>query len=148
MHNRPCTFAEQNSVRSNGTKTREKELNMTKTRIALSTLAIAAFVSNPVLAQFAYVANGVSGNVSGYRINPTTGALTAIAGSPFRAGLGPVSVAVDPNSKFAYVANLSSNTVSGYTINATTGALIDIAGSPFPVPAGSSAPSSVAVDPN
>ena len=44
--------------------------------------------------RFAYVANGISNNVSGYTINPSTGALTAIAGSPFAAGLGPVSVAI------------------------------------------------------
>ena len=96
--------------------------------------------------KFAYVANPGSNNVSGYTINATTGALTAIAGSPFPAGASPFSVAVDPTGKFAYVANESSqsNNVSGYTINATTGALTAIAGSPFPAGAG---PVSVAVDP-
>ena len=33
-------------------------------------------------------------NVSGYTIDPSTGALTAIAGSPFAAGVGPFSVAI------------------------------------------------------
>jgi 6-phosphogluconolactonase len=103
---------------------------MTNTRTALATLAIAVALTNPLLAQFAYVANATSNNVSGYTINATTGALTAIAGSPFPAGSFPFSVAVDPTGKFAYVANSSSNNVSGYTINATTGALTAIAGSP------------------
>jgi DNA-binding beta-propeller fold protein YncE len=87
-----------------------------------------------------------SNDVSGYTINATTGALTAIVGSPFPAGSAPFSVAVDPTGKFAYVANadFNSNNVSGYTINATTGALTAIAGSPFPA---GSFPVSVAVDP-
>jgi hypothetical protein len=81
--------------------------------------------------KFAYVANLFSNNVSGYTINATTGALTAISGSPFAAGVFPDSVAVDPTGKFAYVGNAVSNNVSGYTINATTGALTAISGSPF-----------------
>ena len=49
---------------------------------------------------FAYVANRGDNNVSGYRINRTTGALTPIAGSPFAAGDGPYSVAVTPSPRF------------------------------------------------
>ena len=50
---------------------------------------------------FAYVTNenpynNVSGNVSAYAINASTGALTAVAGSPFAAGSDPVGVAVGP----------------------------------------------------
>ena len=74
---------------------------MTNTRTAIATLAIAVSLTNPLLAQFAYVANQNSSNVSGYTINATTGALTAIAGSPFPAGALPGSVAVDPTGKFA-----------------------------------------------
>jgi hypothetical protein len=55
----------------------------------------------PLRAQFAYVANLRSGNVSGYTIDPSTGALTAIAGSPFPAGVAPVSVAITPLVPFA-----------------------------------------------
>jgi DNA-binding beta-propeller fold protein YncE len=84
--------------------------------------------------KFAYVSFG---NISGYTINATTGALTPIPGSPFPAGGGPASqgigqVAVDPTGRFAYVANESDKGVWGYTINATTGALTAIPGSPFP----------------
>ena len=75
---------------------------------------------------FAYVANIASNTVSGYTINPTTGALTAI--DSFTAGTNPVSITVDPTGKFAYVANSGSNNVSGYTINPTTGALTSISG--------------------
>ena len=86
-------------------------------------------------AKFAYVANyfnGAGGNsVSAYAINPTTGALTAVTGSPFAAGTNPRSVTVDPTGRFAYAANQNSNNVSAYTINGTTGALTPITGSPF-----------------
>ncbi len=67
--------------------------------------------------KFAYVANSGSSNVSAYTINATTGALTAVPGSPFAAGTTPVSVTVDPSGKFAYVANSGSDTVSAYTID-------------------------------
>jgi hypothetical protein len=36
--------------------------------------------------EFAYVANESSNNVSAYTINPTSGALTPVTGSPFGAG--------------------------------------------------------------
>src|SRR6266487_2374302 len=80
------------------------------------------------VAKFAYVANFGSDNVSAYTINTNTGALAAIAGSPFAAGANPVSVSVDPFGRFAYVANEGTNNVSAYTINTSTGALAAIAG--------------------
>jgi hypothetical protein len=45
--------------------------------------------------RFAYVANHGSNNISAYSVDATTGALTAIAGSPFAAGNLPVTIAVD-----------------------------------------------------
>jgi YVTN family beta-propeller protein len=81
--------------------------------------------------KIAYVANtggvfnSVSGSVSTYTINATTGALTSIDAA-VAAGSGPRSVTVDPSGKFAYVANSGSNDISAYTINATTGALTSI----------------------
>jgi 6-phosphogluconolactonase (cycloisomerase 2 family) len=42
--------------------------------------------------KFAYAANYGSANVSAYAINGTTGALTAVAGSPFVAGIFPTSI--------------------------------------------------------
>jgi 6-phosphogluconolactonase (cycloisomerase 2 family) len=81
--------------------------------------------------RFAYVTNNISADVSAYAINATTGALTAIAGSPIAAGTNPRSLTVDPSGKFAFVANRGTNNVSVYTIDAATGALTAIAGSPF-----------------
>ena len=113
-------------------------------------IAVSLFAS-PLRAQFVYVANfgspitGISpSNVSGYTINPSTGALTTIVGSPFTTGGDPRSMAVDPSGKFAYVADFMGN-VLGYTINPSTGALTAIAGSPFAAGIGAI---SVAVDPS
>jgi 6-phosphogluconolactonase (cycloisomerase 2 family) len=102
-------------------------------RAALA-IAVSLFAS-PLRAQFVYVTNEGDSTVSGYTIDPSTGALTSIAGSPFAADAGPFSgpsaMAVDPSGKFAYVANTHLGTVSGYTIDSSTGALTSIAGSPF-----------------
>lgn len=84
-------------------------------------------------------------SVSGFTIDPTTGALTPITGSPFPTGSGAAYVAVHPNGKFAYVTNIFANAVSGYTIDSTSGALTPITGSPFPT---GSQPYGVVVDPS
>ena len=82
-------------------------------------------------ARFAFVANSGSNNISAYLIDNTSGALTAVAGSPFATGANPSAVTVDPNGQFAYVANAGSSNVSAYTINTATGALTAVVGSPF-----------------
>jgi DNA-binding beta-propeller fold protein YncE len=47
----------------------------------------------------------VSRDVSAYVIDPQSGALTPVAGSPFAAGASPTGVAITPDGKFAYVTN-------------------------------------------
>ena len=98
---------------------------------APGSLSVAA---DPV-SNFVYVANlGVpisNGNVSGYRFDAVTGVLTPVNGSPFSAGVGPVSVAIDPKGKFVYVGNEISGDIAAYTIDSTTGTLTSIPGSPF-----------------
>jgi probable HAF family extracellular repeat protein len=79
--------------------------------------------------QFVYVTNKASDNVSGYTINSTTGALTAMG--LFAAGTSPISVAVDPNDRFVYVANQGSDNISGFSINLPTGGLVALATSPY-----------------
>ena len=93
---------------------------------------------------FAYVANFNSNNVSAYTINPATGALIGVAGSPFTAGWDPAWMTVDPTGKFVYVANAADDNVWAYTTNSGTGALTAVAGSPF---SAGLAPRGVTVDP-
>jgi 6-phosphogluconolactonase (cycloisomerase 2 family) len=77
-----------------------------------------------------------SKSVSAYAINTSTGALTALSGSPFAAGTEPEAIAVDPTGKFLYVANHIGNNLSAYMINPSSGILSTVGGSP--VAAGSS----------
>jgi 6-phosphogluconolactonase len=101
-------------------------------------------------AEFAYVADLASYNVSAYAI-ASNGALTQVKGSPFAAGYDPSGVAIGPMGKFAYVSNggpLSGRypgNVSAYSINARSGALTQVKGSPFAAEYGTSG---VAVNPS
>jgi 6-phosphogluconolactonase (cycloisomerase 2 family) len=80
---------------------------------------------------FAYVANsGGDNNISAYSINPSTGVLTEIKGSPFPTNISPAGMIIHPNNKFIYVLNYESDSISVYTINASTGVLSQIKGSP------------------
>ena len=76
---------------------------------------------------FVYVVNQQSSNVSAFSIDPTTGALTALTGSPFGSlldfGLAPNSIAVDPTGQFAYVVDEDESAVSGFRIDPATGNL-------------------------
>jgi 6-phosphogluconolactonase (cycloisomerase 2 family) len=81
---------------------------------------------------FLYVAN--ASTLSGFAIcnqvvtncsDPTSpdGTLTPIAGSPFPAGLAPVSIVPAPSGKFLFVVDRLSNQVSQYKIATGTGVL-------------------------
>jgi DNA-binding beta-propeller fold protein YncE len=85
-----------------------------------------------------------TGTVSGYAVDPTTGALTPVPGSPFAAGSGPHSLAPDHSGKFLFIANRLSNNISAYSVDATTGALTPVPGSPF---AAGTDPYAMAADP-
>jgi 6-phosphogluconolactonase len=81
---------------------------------------------------FLYVAN--SSTLSGFAIcnqvvtscnDPTApdGTLTALTGSPFSSGLGPVSIVAAPSGKFLFVVDRLSNQVSEYKVATGTGVL-------------------------
>jgi 6-phosphogluconolactonase len=82
----------------------------------------------------AYVANSDSSDISGYAIDPFSGRLLPLNGSPFAEVQSPNSLAVDPFGKFLYTTN-NSNTVSAYAINARSGALQAVSGGLY-VPGG------------
>jgi 6-phosphogluconolactonase len=79
------------------------------------------------------------GNISAFNIDPTTGALSKMAGSPFTAanGIGPTAITLDPTGKFVYAFTpQSSNSVWCFSITADTGQLVAVLNSPFGVNAG------------
>jgi 6-phosphogluconolactonase len=110
--------------------------------VDITNIAVTCTTNPP---RFAYVANLGSNNVSAYSVDASTGALRAIAGSPFAAGTVPVAVAVDQTGHFAYVVNQTDATISAFTIDRTSGALTPVSGSPF---ATGTSPTSVAIDPS
>ncbi len=83
---------------------------------------------------YAYIASSAGAEVYGYSIDPTTGALTALAGSPFSTGSGsrPQFITLDPSGKFGYTANEGADNLSGFAIDPTTGVLTAVPNSPFP----------------
>jgi 6-phosphogluconolactonase (cycloisomerase 2 family) len=76
--------------------------------------------------KFLYVSCDTSNNVYAFQIGKT-GALTAVAGSPFgSAGDGPGGISLSPSGKFAYVPSYTLGSVWGFTISAKTGALTPV----------------------
>ena len=105
--------------------------------------AIAVFLFGafraPVVAQsasptylFLLEGKGVpAGTIHAFSVNPSTGALSEVPGSPFSAGLGPAQIIVDPTNRFLYVTNQNSNDITAFSIVAGSGALTLLPGSPF-----------------
>jgi hypothetical protein len=89
-------------------------------------------ITTAIVKDFLYVANGGSNNVSAFSINPATGFLTPVAGSPFATGgsanLGGIALATTPDDNFLIAANARFLTV--YSI-AANGALSPVPASPF-----------------
>jgi 6-phosphogluconolactonase (cycloisomerase 2 family) len=96
---------------------------------------------------FLYVANpgapnplqSNTGNISGFNINPDTGELTAVVGSPFSAtvGNGPRALTVDPSGRFVYATTTGSSfSIWCFQIDSTNGQLAPVPNSPFSLTAG------------
>ncbi|HKM49056.1 MAG TPA: beta-propeller fold lactonase family protein [Terriglobales bacterium] len=100
--------------------------------------------------RFLYVANpsapnpslNTTGNISGFNIDPNTGALTPMLGSPFNSGLStvnsaPTALTLDPFGRFLYAtAAGSSDSIWCFTITSTNGQLVPVTDSPFSLAAG------------
>jgi YVTN family beta-propeller protein len=97
--------------------------------------------------RFLYVANAAAtnssvpsqGNISGFNIDPNTGALTPILGSPFTSinGSLPTALTVDPSGRFVYaITSESSFSIWCFAITPTNGQLTAVTNSPFSLTAG------------
>ncbi|MGH9678646.1 MAG: lactonase family protein, partial [Candidatus Acidiferrales bacterium] len=89
---------------------------------------------------YIYVPNGSTsggvGIISAFKVDPTTGALTPVPGSPFQAGSFVSALVADPAGRFVYVSGNQSY-VSGlwvFSVDPVTGSLTPVYGSPFPGP--------------
>ena len=88
------------------------------------------------VAEFLYTANfnGSSSTISGFSVDPNTGALTALSGSPFSVSVSN-SITTDQTGSYLYVTTAAG--VVGYGIDVNTGSLSALAG--FPVASGTNA---------
>ena len=97
-----------------------------------------------VIPHYAYVASQTDNKVYAYKVDTSTGALTANGDVDVSPAVSPIQTAFDPFYRFAYVANSGSHNVSVYTLDTATGALTQV-GTPVPTALN---PISVAADPS
>jgi 6-phosphogluconolactonase (cycloisomerase 2 family) len=112
----------------------------------LTAIAGSPFAASPSGEQFAvpfdriaisqddrFLYAGTSAGIFGYSIDATSGALTAISGSPFGASAGMAAALLAPSIGFLYetLTSGTSSAIYGYSIDSGTGALTALAGSPF-----------------
>jgi 6-phosphogluconolactonase len=87
--------------------------------------------------EFAVVNVGSDGGLAAYTIEATSGALTAVPGSPFGVGWVPNSVSIDASGRFLIVSmfprlgGAPGNCLAVLSIDPDTGALTSVPGSPF-----------------
>ena len=96
--------------------------------------------------RFLYVANtgaNLVSTISAFTVDPTSGALSQVPGSPFPAGTDADALAMGASGAFLYVANAATNQVISFAV-ASTGALTRLPGA---VPTGTS-PGALTVDPS
>ncbi|MGC2322457.1 MAG: beta-propeller fold lactonase family protein [Terriglobales bacterium] len=100
--------------------------------------------------KFLYVANtGISASsVSGFKIDPASGALTPTTPATFNTtgGIQPLGIAVDPSSTHVYTANVGS--ISAFNVDSATGALSDVPGTPVFAPAAGAILNDLKISPN
>jgi 6-phosphogluconolactonase (cycloisomerase 2 family) len=90
-------------------------------------------------------------DISGFAVDPATGVLTPLAGSPFSGqafggGGGVESLAINPAGTFLYASGFFPG-ITGYAVDTASGELTELSGSPF-IPAGTFFNSTLAVHPS
>ncbi len=96
---------------------------------------------------YLYVSNMNGNSISAYSVNAVTGALTALAGSPYAvSGVNPVPTQIVRAGNYLYVTESGADSVDVFSIAAGTGELKEgVAGSPFATDTG---PYGITVDPS
>lgn len=83
---------------------------------------------------FLYVTDPATKTISGYVVNPGTGSLSPISGSPFSSqGIAVFDAAMDPAGNYLYVSDWHKGLIAAFAIS-NSGALVPIAGSPLVTP--------------
>ncbi|MDR3673713.1 MAG: beta-propeller fold lactonase family protein [Holophaga sp.] len=102
-------------------------LSVDGTPVATATVTVLTYTP-----KFVYVSNSNDETISGFSLDASSGALTALSGSPFRSPDSKYmdQIATSPDSKFLFAAG-QSGTVYAFSIDSTSGALTSVSGSPF-----------------
>jgi 6-phosphogluconolactonase len=83
-----------------------------------------------------YVSDFLNDAVDGFSINPSSGGLTPVTGSPFPEGGTPPGGGglsnIPPGNSYLYATDLNAGAVDGFTFDSTSGKLTPVPGSPFP----------------
>ena len=84
--------------------------------------------------QYIYVSNYSSGTVSGFQINATNGAPSALANAGSgQVDPGPAAIIVEPSiGRYIYTADFLGNSIYGLTLDPNTGGTGQVQNSPFP----------------
>jgi 6-phosphogluconolactonase len=80
---------------------------------------------------FLYASNLATKTISAFVVDPASGVLTPVSGSPFLAPTGDTSIAVRRDFKFLYAADFGLNQISAFSVN-VDGSLSPLLGTPFP----------------
>jgi len=112
-------------------------LGLLKPPLVYSPVVSAAPASWTVGGQpFTYVMNEDSTatcNLSGFSIDPASGSLTQVSGSPLGFGVGPAPGG-SPNGRFVYVGEVTASAaaaIAAFAVDPATGTLTPVSGSPF-----------------
>jgi 6-phosphogluconolactonase (cycloisomerase 2 family) len=103
------------------------------TAFAQTFTATASSASQLPKPKFLYTTDYKGGKVNGYRVNPSTGALTPTGQIPQWAHWGPTRVASDTGGYRLYVINQGSTDINAYFIYRNNGYIYGVPGSPFPI---------------
>jgi 6-phosphogluconolactonase (cycloisomerase 2 family) len=96
-------------------------LNSAPSPVAMDPLGQYLYVVTPYL-------GGSAAQAYGFSIDATTGALTAIPGTPFQLTYNTGTVSFDPSGKFVYMANGGGSTIDVYSMDRATGKLTAVSG--------------------
>jgi 6-phosphogluconolactonase (cycloisomerase 2 family) len=107
---------------------------------ATGALGAATSISGPanslgltaVNGQFLYASDTSSAQVFGYAIDPTTGALSTLAGSPFTGvGSSPAGLGAAPGSATGFLYAADGNRIDAFSVSPSSGLPNPVTGSPF-----------------
>ncbi len=76
-------------------------VNTSSTAIYATDTQPVAITVEPALARYVYTANHLGNSISGFRLNPNTGALTATQATPYPTGSSPTAIVAVPHGNHA-----------------------------------------------